>query len=89
SVFVNGTEVNEPYIRDGITECFETEPGSCSWTVPDDHVWVMGDNRRNSSDSRAFGPVPIDSIIGKAIVTYWPIEEIDLVPHYDYPEIED
>lgn len=88
SVFVDGVEVDEPYIRDGITECFSVEE-TCTWTVPEGSVFVMGDNRRNSSDSRAFGPVDIDSIIGKAIVTYWPVGDIGLVPHYDYPEIPD
>lgn len=87
SVFVDDIEIDEPYIRDGITEC--TNPSTCEWTVPDESVFVMGDNRRNSTDSRAFGPVPVDNIIGKALVTYWPTDHIGIVPHYDYPEISD
>jgi signal peptidase I len=87
SVYVNGTQVEEPYIQDGITDCYSDE--ACTWTVPEGNVWVMGDNRRNSSDSRAFGPVPVENIIGKAIITYWPVEDIGLVPHYDYPEISE
>jgi signal peptidase I len=81
-VYVNGLKLDEPYIRDGITDC-----QNCQATiVPEGSVFVLGDNRRNSSDSRAFGPVPIENIIGKAIVTYWPIEDIGRVPHYDYPD---
>ena len=87
SVFVDGIELDEPYIRDGITECFEDSCGE--FVVPEGEVFVLGDNRRNSTDSRSFGSVPIDNIIGKAIVTYWPAGEIGLVPHYDYPEIDE
>jgi len=42
--------------------------------VPPQHVFVMGDNRRFSNDSRNFGFVPIDNIIGRAWLSYWPIE---------------
>ena len=86
SVFIDGIELNEPYIREGITECTGS---TCEWTVPEGAVFAMGDNRRNSTDSRVFGPVDIDSIIGKALVTYWPTDHIGIVPHYDYPEISD
>jgi signal peptidase I len=82
-VWVDGAELPEPYIHRK-TDC---EGQYCNVTVPDDYVFVLGDNRTASSDSRAFGPVPIDSIIGKAIVTYWPADEIGLVPHHDYPDV--
>ncbi len=85
-VYINGQRLEEPYIQGGITDC---NPPKCSWTVPGNSVFVLGDNRRNSSDSRIFGPVPIDSIIGKAWLTYWPPRDFGLVPHYDYPEIRD
>jgi signal peptidase I len=88
NVYIDGVELNEPYIEDDITDC----GGSATCpeeTVGEGEVYVMGDNRQNSSDSRGFGPVDVDSIIGKAWITYWPMDEIGLVPHYDYPEIAD
>ena len=86
-VYVDGVRVVEPYIDEGITECLSN---TCeAVTVPEGEVWVMGDNRRNSSDSRSFGTVPIENIIGRAWVVYWPRDGIGLVPHYDYPEISD
>ncbi|MBA2277519.1 MAG: signal peptidase I [Chloroflexia bacterium] len=86
SVFIDGQEVNEPYLDGESTEC----PGrdACEpVTVPPDQIFVLGDNRDNSQDSRSFGPVEVDDIIGKAWVTYWPSADIGIVPHYDYPEI--
>lgn len=85
-VYINGQRLDEPYIQGGITECHSR---GCTWIVPSDSVFVLGDNRRNSSDSRIFGPVPIGSIIGKAWLTYWPPRDFGLVPHYDYPGIRD
>jgi signal peptidase I len=48
-------------------------------TIPPLHVFVLGDNRGASNDSRNFGPVPIDDIVGHAWISYWPLEEIGFV----------
>ena len=85
-VFINGEQVDEPYLEGAATFCSggaDCEPV----TVPEGHVFVLGDNRDNSQDSRAFGPVPLDAIIGKAWFTYWPFGEIGTVPHFEYPEL--
>ncbi len=86
-VYIDGVKLNEPYIAGGITQCNRSKCDPV--VVPEGAVYVLGDNRRNSSDSRIFGPIPVDNIIGKAWVTYWPFSEFGLVPHYDYPEIPD
>lgn len=79
-VYVDGQPLNEPYINGVKTEAAEyTEENTnlkYPYTVPDNYVWVMGDNRGNSADSRVFGPVPLDSITGRAICIYWPFEHI-------------
>jgi len=85
-VFINGQQLNEPYIDRGDWECRPAQ--TCGpLTVPEDSVFVLGDNRGNSEDSRYFGIVPIEDIIGKAWLTYWPLKQMELVPHEDYPEL--
>lgn len=87
-VFINGEQIQEPYIDDGEWGCRPSQV--CGpLTVPDDSVFVLGDNRGNSEDSRYFGVVPIKNIIGKAWITYWPVKQIELVPHEEYPELSE
>ncbi|MDQ3679394.1 MAG: signal peptidase I [Actinomycetota bacterium] len=66
-VYVNGRRLIEPYLSpDTITS------NLAPTTVPPDGVFVLGDNRANSSDSRVFGPVSRTSVVGRAIITVWP-----------------
>ncbi len=67
-LYVNGDPQNEPYL---LEQQFSGEMPEI--VVPDGDVFVMGDNRNNSGDSRLFGPISRDSIIGSAFCVYWPI----------------
>jgi signal peptidase I len=70
-VHVNGTPLDEPFL---VTD---TRAGRHSRVVvPPLHVFVLGDNRNHSNDSRSFGPVPIDNIVGRAWISYWPLQEL-------------
>lgn len=70
-VFIDGQELVEPYLDPG-TVTVAGGGVQLPVTVPDDSYWVMGDSRPNSSDSRAFGPIDEDSIVGRAIFVIWP-----------------
>jgi signal peptidase I len=74
---VNGVRAEEDFTR----AC--SPGGECNLpneiTIPPDHYFMMGDNRGESDDSRFWGPVPRDWIIGKAFATYWPPRKIGVV----------
>jgi len=71
-VLVNGESIPEPYIA--APPRYESE-----WDVPPDSLFVLGDNRNNSSDSHNWGPVPMKNVIGKALLIYWPPEQWGLI----------
>jgi signal peptidase I len=56
--------------------------------VPEGYVYVLGDHRSNSSDSRVFGAVPVENIVGKAWLSYWPADDVGFVPHESYTDEE-
>ena len=73
-ILINGQPLTEPYLEDGVTTG-QVEPHK----VPPGHVWVMGDNRPNSKDSRFFGAIDEDLIVGRAFVRVWPIPKLSLL----------
>ena len=75
AVYINGKELVEPYI---------SAPPSYPagrWVVPEGHLYVLGDNRNNSSDSHTWGTLPMEYVIGKALFVYWPLEEWGTIEH--------
>lgn len=75
-VFVDGVALDEPYVYGKLTTPLPVTLNNMDidypYTVPEGYIWVMGDNRTNSADSRYFGAIPEDSVSGHAFFTYWP-----------------
>jgi len=69
-VFIDGRRLDEPYLDPGV--CTTWNGSSNSLTIGPDHVFVMGDNRNHSSDSRTLGPIPEHDLVGRAFVVFWP-----------------
>jgi len=71
-VFVNGYRLNEDYLADVPRYVGE-------WTVPDGHLFVLGDNRNSSSDSHSWGFVPMENVVGRAVAVYWPFNKFSIL----------
>lgn len=83
-VFVNGEALEEDYIDGAITDC---NGRYCDvGPIPEGSVYVLGDNRTNSTDSRRFGLVTMERIIGKVFFANWPLDDIGPLPDADYPD---
>jgi signal peptidase I len=88
-VAVNGTELVEPYVFqvDGQAQPTVDSLEHGSWTVPDGELFLMGDHRAVSEDSRAFGTVPTDHVIGRAWLRYWPVVVFGVLPGATHDEL--
>lgn len=78
SVYVNEEKLEENYLDPG-TVTKSADGVFTDVIVPDGHVYVLGDNREVSGDSRRFGCVPIDKIEGKAVLRFWPLNKWSLI----------
>ena len=89
-VYVNGVAIEEPYTYkndEGVAE--PTEVGDQTrWVVPEGELFVMGDHRQKSADSRVFGTIPIGNVIGRAFLRYWPISTFGIIQTPTYPDLQ-
>jgi signal peptidase I len=85
-VFVDGRELAEPYLyaEGGVAQATHPTSQTTSWIVPAGEVFVMGDHRRVSDDSRVFGPIQVSSVVGRAVLRYWPIGAFELIQRPSY-----
>jgi len=74
SVTINGQELQEPYIAQDPLYFGE-------WTVPEGYLYVLGDNRNDSRDSHQWGLLPVENVIGKSVLIYWPPAEWKIINH--------
>ncbi|QQK75592.1 signal peptidase I [Salicibibacter cibarius] len=83
TLYINDEAVEEPFLDDAyngeITEDFTLEEVTSESIVPDDHLFVLGDNRNNSQDSRSIGFVPYEDVVGEASLRYWPLDEFTFI----------
>jgi signal peptidase I len=87
TLYVNGKAYKEPYLDkykkqliDGpLTEPFTLEEITGKKTVPKGYLFVMGDNRRFSKDSRHIGFIPMEKVVGKANIVYWPLSDARII----------
>ncbi|MDX1417409.1 MAG: signal peptidase I [Candidatus Promineifilaceae bacterium] len=75
TVWVNGEVQDEPFIA-------ESTNYNGSWDVPEGQIFVLGDNRNNSSDSHSWGFLPEENLLGKAMFVYWPPSDWGQVEHH-------
>ncbi len=90
-VSVNGVELSEEYIFrevDGVQQQTLPAPGGATlWVVPEGALFVMGDHRQDSADSRNFGAIEVSHVVGRAWLRYWPFDAFTILPVPPYPEL--
>ena len=90
-VFINGSKLDEGYLfaaQSGDPTQPTTVPGDeHRWVIPAGELFLMGDHRANSADSRMFGPVEAGQVIGRAWLRYWPLDTFGILQTPTYPEL--
>ena len=89
-VYINGIKLNEPYVfkENGQPQPTVTSTDPPRWEIPAGELFVMGDHRAKSSDSRTFGPIEDDDVIGRAWLRYWPFDTFGILPTPTHPELQ-
>ena len=72
-VYINGEELDEPYLQEGVVTTVDSNQPYYDLVVPENCVFVMGDNRSASTDSRAFGCIPLEKLEGTVWIRFWPL----------------
>jgi len=87
-VYVNDARIDEGYTYTNAEDVAEpTEVGDQTrWVVPDGGLFVMGDHRQRSADSRVFGTIPLGNVIGRAFLRYWPITTFGILQTPTYAD---
>ncbi len=87
-VYVDDVALDEPYLYSdevgGPSQPTTASLEQTKWTIADNEVFLMGDHRSNSADSRTFGPVETDQVIGRAWLRYWPLDTFGILPAPTY-----
>jgi signal peptidase I len=89
-VYVNGTALDEPYTFKndaGVNEPTTVTGDLSKWVIPAGQLFVMGDHRKASADSRVFGPINESDVIGRAFLRYWPLPTIGILQTPSYSGI--
>jgi signal peptidase I len=89
-VYVNGVALDEPYTYRndaGVNEPTEASPDQTRWVIPEGQLFVMGDHRQKSADSRLFGPISISDVVGRAFLRYWPVGTFKILQTPAYPDV--
>jgi signal peptidase I len=90
-VYLNEVKLDEPYVYEVEGQPQPTDPSiedQTTWVIPADELFVMGDHRGSSSDSRTFGPIKTSDVIGRAWLRYWPFDAFGVLEAPTYPELQ-
>jgi signal peptidase I len=89
AVYINGSELDEPYLYqvDGVPQPTESSGSQSTYLVPEGEIFVMGDHRSNSADSRSFGTIATSDVVGRAWLRYWPFDVLGILQTPTYPEL--